>query len=202
MIVQAHICESAPFSTTAARAYDSCRGCQGEGVLSGEFGSGEYLDSRAIAMAKMAASNLGGNLRYLPVVKLVLSGFVVDAGPFLCWFDPMRLRRIEFNYCVDAGFAIAGNMYDSVEISYPEAPLENSRIVKISKHSRSDLQVVTLAKGKKVHEPAARLKPKISAILSHKWFSTDSTRRNQEGSQSSAEDLRHPRRKVGDQNFE
>jgi hypothetical protein len=55
-------------------------GQDGEGILSLEFGIGEYLDRQAIAMAKLDAAPMGGRLRYLPVVKLALSGFVIDSG--------------------------------------------------------------------------------------------------------------------------
>ena len=55
-------------------------GQDGEGILSAEFGIGEYLDKQAIAMAKLEAAPKGGRLRYLPVVKLALSGFVIDSG--------------------------------------------------------------------------------------------------------------------------
>lgn len=55
-------------------------GQDGEGILGIEFGIGEYLDRQAIAMAKLDAAPMGGRLRYLPVVKLAMSGFVIDAG--------------------------------------------------------------------------------------------------------------------------
>jgi hypothetical protein len=55
-------------------------GQDGEGTLNLEFGVGEYLDKQAIAMAKLDAAPMGGRLRYLPVVKLALSGFVIDSG--------------------------------------------------------------------------------------------------------------------------
>jgi hypothetical protein len=55
-------------------------GQDGEGTLNLEFGIGEYLDEQAIAMAKLDAALMGGRLRYLPVVKLALSGFVIDSG--------------------------------------------------------------------------------------------------------------------------
>jgi hypothetical protein len=55
-------------------------GQDGEGTLSLEFGIGEYLDRQAIAMAKLDAAPMGGRLRYLPVVKLALSGFILDSG--------------------------------------------------------------------------------------------------------------------------
>jgi hypothetical protein len=55
-------------------------GQDGEGTLSLEFGIGEYLDKQAIAMAKLDAAPMGGRLRYLTVVKLALSGFVIDSG--------------------------------------------------------------------------------------------------------------------------
>jgi hypothetical protein len=59
-------------------------GQDGEGILGTEFGVGEYLDRQAIAMAKLAAVPMGGRLRYLPVVKLAISGFVIDSGA-LTW---------------------------------------------------------------------------------------------------------------------
>jgi hypothetical protein len=55
-------------------------GQDGEGTLNLEFGIGEYFDEQAIAMAKLDAAPMGGRLRYLPVVKLALSGFVIDSG--------------------------------------------------------------------------------------------------------------------------
>jgi hypothetical protein len=55
-------------------------GQDGEGTLNLEFGIGEYLDKQAIAMAKLDAAPMGGRLRYLTVVKLALSGFVIDSG--------------------------------------------------------------------------------------------------------------------------
>jgi len=55
-------------------------GQDGEGTLNLEFGIGEYLDKQAIAMAKLDAALMGGRLRYLTVVKLALSGFVIDSG--------------------------------------------------------------------------------------------------------------------------
>jgi hypothetical protein len=55
-------------------------GQDGEGILSLEFGIGEYLDRQAIEMAKLDAAPMGGRLPYLPVVKLALSGFVIDSG--------------------------------------------------------------------------------------------------------------------------
>ena len=55
-------------------------GQDGEGTLNLEFGIGEYLDKQAIAMAKLDVAPMGGRLRYLPVVKLALSGFVIDSG--------------------------------------------------------------------------------------------------------------------------
>lgn len=55
-------------------------GQDGTGILSLEFGVGEYLDEQAIAMAKSDAGPIGGRLPYLPVVNLALSGFVIDSG--------------------------------------------------------------------------------------------------------------------------
>ncbi len=148
----------------------NCRGQHGEGDLSPEFGIGEYLDKQAIAMAKLEAAPRGGRLRYLPVVKLALSGFVVDAGS-MKWFDPLRLRQIEFKHnCIDAGFALPVNMVDLVKMSWPRG--NDGRTVKVTNVTREDIHLITLKKGKIVNESTG-LKPKISSILTHCWFLTN-----------------------------
>lgn len=146
------------------------RGQHGEGTLSSEYGIGEYLDKEAIAMAKFDAAPKGGRLRYLPVVKLALSGFVLDSGA-MKWFDPLRLRQIELRHsCVDAGFAVPGNMTALVKVSWPEE--DKSRTVKMTTITREDVQLLTLKKGKLVADSIG-LKPKITSLLSHRWFSTN-----------------------------
>jgi hypothetical protein len=47
---------------------------------------------------------MGHRHNYLSIVHLVLSGFVVDNGPFVLWFG-QELRTIHFKRdCVDVGF--------------------------------------------------------------------------------------------------
>ena len=121
-------------------------------------------------MAKLEAAPRGGRSRYLPMVRLALSGFVLDAGA-IKWFDPLRLRQIKFKHnCVDAGFALPTNMVDLVKISCPGR--NDCRTVKLTKVAREDIHLITLKKGRKVNEPTG-LKPKISSILTHRWFSTN-----------------------------
>ena len=118
-------------------------GCDGEGILNEIYGDGEYLDAEAIAAAKMHA--LSSSPRHLPVVRLVLSGFVVDTGPFLQWFDPLQFREIEFrSHCIDAGFALPPRMKNRVTILCP-APTEY-REVKMTKVKLADVHVVQTAK--------------------------------------------------------
>jgi hypothetical protein len=45
-------------------------------------------------------------------------------------------------------------------------------MVTMAKVAREDLHIITLKKGKVVNENA-RLKPKISSLLSHRWFSNN-----------------------------
>ena len=84
----------------------------GNGELYRELGEGEYLDKFAIEKAKIRAGimqELSSPL--LPIKRLTLSGFVVDAGPFLQWFDPQKLRSIYFKgHCVDSGFWVPSPM--------------------------------------------------------------------------------------------
>jgi hypothetical protein len=77
------------------------------------------LDKYAIQDARAAVK--GCELNRLPIKKLVLSGFVVDAEPFFKWFNPNLLRTIEFKHdCLDAGFALPAFMEGRVEIFWPQ----------------------------------------------------------------------------------
>jgi hypothetical protein len=99
--------------------------------LNRRVGIGEYLDKHAIAQAKERASTMGGSLERLPVVKLSLTGFVVDSDPFCLWFNPHRLRVIEFkNDCVDAGFALPTSMAENVAIKFPKRITEHAMIAR------------------------------------------------------------------------
>ena len=96
------------------------RGDEEEGNLLYSLGEGEYLDQQSIQKAWEAARSLGCTLRFLPIVRLVLAGFVVDAGPFYSWFSFVRLQEIVFKHdCFDAGFRLPKPMHDRVSISAP-----------------------------------------------------------------------------------
>lgn len=61
--------------------------------------------------AKIRALAMGSTCKRLSIKKLTLSGFIVDAGPFIHWFDPRKLRSIHFKgQCVDAGFWLPRSM--------------------------------------------------------------------------------------------
>lgn len=118
---------------------------QEDGTLSSTFGIGEYLDKCVIATARSAVAQQGVNLRYLPIAKLVLAGFVVDAGPFFRWFNPIRIRHIHFKYgCIDAGFALPLNTSDLVAVSWTNCLPESRNIVPVSKVDRQDVKVLTI----------------------------------------------------------
>lgn len=69
-----------------------------------KYGDAEYLDKLAMEQAKVRAMAMGYRREYMSIVHLVLSGFVVDNGPFVLWFGP-ELRTIHFKRdCIDAGF--------------------------------------------------------------------------------------------------
>ena len=117
-------------------------------------------------MAKFAAASQGCRVRYLPIVKLTLMGFVVDAGP-VKWFDPQRLRQITFRHgCVDAGFSLPDRMADLIKIHVPKP----GSTMNVSEVTPKDVKVVTLKKGLVVKEAAS--KPKLGPSFTNRWFST------------------------------
>lgn len=131
-----------------------CSGDKGEGVLRHSIGYGEYLDTFAIMNAKKEAQAKGPVTEKLPIATLRLTGFVVDADPFKRWFDPEKLREIDFTQdCIDAGFGLSVNMLQKVKISYPggEAP----KVLQAQAFKLSDVKLITLKKGKKVAEEPA-----------------------------------------------
>lgn len=76
-----------------------------------KIGYGEYLDKHSIEAAKVRALAMGATSKQLTIKKLTLSGFVVDADPFIHWFDPQKLRSIHFKgECVDAGLWLPASM--------------------------------------------------------------------------------------------
>ncbi len=126
-----------------------------------------------MATARSLVSCQGVNLRYLPIVKLVLAGFVVDAGPFFRWFNPMRLRNIEFKYgCIDAGFALPSHMSNLVTVSWPGKPQQERRTITITRTRQQDIRTIWLKRKSSRAEQAHGLKPKISSILTKNWFSS------------------------------
>ncbi|RMZ82958.1 hypothetical protein DV737_g1834, partial [Chaetothyriales sp. CBS 132003] len=133
-------------------------GHHGEGILHEEFGQGEYLDSQAIKMARqrVVRSLPFNNQRFLPVEKLSLERFVVDGGSIMRWFDPQRLREIEFeDGCVDAGLYLEPEMCHvktTAPTTRPQHCLPHyldrrpmGRVVKMG-----ELKVVELKKGRVV----------------------------------------------------
>lgn len=84
-----------------------------------KIGYGEYLDKQSIEKAKIRALAMGPTCKQLTIKKLTLSGFVVDADPFIHWFDPVKLRSIHFKgQCVDAGFWLPASM-EKVSVRVP-----------------------------------------------------------------------------------
>ena len=127
-----------------------------------------------MASARNLVSSQGINLRYLPIVKLVLAGFVVDAGPFFRWFNPMRLRHVDFKHgCVDAGFALPSHMDNLVTVSWPESSLGECKLATVSRMSQHDVKRVSLSRKTSSRFQASNgLKPKIGSILAKNWFSS------------------------------
>lgn len=92
---------------------------------------------------------MGETSHRLSIKKLTLSGFVVDADPLLQWFDPKKLRCIQFKgRCIDAGFWLPEAMKDVV-VLYPRkidlAPVP-AGLVKID--MAKDVSVLELKNGK------------------------------------------------------
>ncbi|RHZ53728.1 uncharacterized protein CDV56_104570 [Aspergillus thermomutatus] len=126
-------------------------GHAGDGTLDPKVGAGEYLDKTAIEKAKVRAMVMGRTLNRLSIKTLTLTGFVVDADPFIHWFDPKHLKCIHFkDYCVDAGFYLSWPMR-KVVIHYPRdvsmEPVPARRIDPLR-----ELKVIELKGGKKVGE--------------------------------------------------
>ncbi|KAJ5096414.1 hypothetical protein NUU61_005770 [Penicillium alfredii] len=128
-------------------------GYRGNGILHPDIGCGEYLDKHSIEKAKIRALAMGRTPKRLGIKTLVLTGFVVDADPFLHWFDPHKLRSIHFKgHCIDAGFWLAHSMRQ-VTVRHPKAiDLEAVPTGILSLNLWKDLKVVGLKGGKKVEE--------------------------------------------------
>ncbi|KKZ63044.1 hypothetical protein EMCG_02614 [[Emmonsia] crescens] len=129
-------------------------GDDGQGILHRRVGIGEYLDKYAIAHAKVRAAGIGSTLPLLPIVKLSLTGFVVDADPFRL-FNPHRLRLIDFkNDCVDAGFALPDCMREQVVVYWPKLLSEQATVASRVKHG--EIKLIDLgSKAKKLADTPA-----------------------------------------------
>ena len=142
----------------------------GAGNLNRRVGIGEYLDKRSIEQAKLRAMIEGPTSPRLSIRTLILTGFVVDADPFILWFDPARLRRIDFrNDCVDAGFYLPGSMKEKVTVAYPQHAEGHAHAVSARRvEVKEELKVVELKDGKKISEKPHRVKQK-RRDTKHKW---------------------------------
>jgi hypothetical protein len=128
-------------------------GTLGDGVLHPDIGCGEYLDKHSIEKAKILAMALGRTSKRLSIKHLTLSGFVVDADPFLVWFDAEKLQSIKFKgQCVDAGFWLPRSM-ENVIVRYPrKSELEPVAVRMISVDVQKELKVVDIQDGSDVSQ--------------------------------------------------
>ena len=121
-------------------------GQNGTGNLDPNIGWGEYLDKLAIEKAKVGAMATGRTCNRLSIKTLILTGFVVDADPFLHWFDPQRLQCVDFkNDCVDAGFYLCRAM-KKVVVRFPRR-VEERMVVGRWVDLKKELRVVEIGEG-------------------------------------------------------
>jgi hypothetical protein len=104
-----------------------------------------------IEKAKIRAMASGSTRNRLSIRTLILTGVVVDADPFLHWFDPKRLKYINFkDNCVDAGFYLSHCM-KNVSILFPKKirePILTGRRVNLCR----ELKLVRIKRGRKVEK--------------------------------------------------
>jgi hypothetical protein len=133
----------------------TCSGNLGDGALHPDIGCGEYLDKHNIEKAKVLAMAMGRTSKRLSIKHLNLSGFVVDADPFLNWFDPEKLEIIKFKgQCVDAGFWLPQSM-ENVTVRYPrKSELEPVAVGMVSVDVQKELKVVNMQDGLDVGQGA------------------------------------------------
>ncbi|BCS23215.1 uncharacterized protein APUU_31440A [Aspergillus puulaauensis] len=123
----------------------------GEGSLVRTVGIGEYLDKICLEKAKIRAMAMGSTRNRLSIRTLVLSGVVVDADPFLHWFDPKRLKCINLKEnCVDAGFWLPHCM-KKVSVLFPRQ-IDEPTVIGRRVNPSAELKVVELKGGKKIGE--------------------------------------------------
>lgn len=119
----------------------------GHGQLHHELGYGELLDSLAIGLAQKRAKEQGLVGDKLSIATLNLTSFVVDADPFVKWFDSGKLRDVNFDgFCVDAGFSLPQEMRHQVTVSIPNGALP--RVVMAKKYQTGSAKLITVGKGR------------------------------------------------------
>ncbi|KAJ5175728.1 uncharacterized protein N7482_001605 [Penicillium canariense] len=119
----------------------------GDGELHPDIGCGEYLDKHSIEKAKILAMATSRACKRLSIKNLTLSGFVIDADPFLHWFDPEQLLTIRFlGQCLDAGFWLPQAMKVSLRCPRKMEPGIVS-VGMIPVDLQKDLKVVSVNEG-------------------------------------------------------
>lgn len=127
----------------------SCSGYKGHGQLHHEIGYGELLDSLAIGLAQRRAKKQGPVNDKLSIATLNLTSFVVDADPFVKWFDGRKLRGVNFDgFCIDAGLALPLEMLDHVNVSIPSGAIP--RVVTAKRYGAGSVKLVTIRMRRKV----------------------------------------------------
>jgi hypothetical protein len=111
------------------------------------------LDKQCIEKAKILAMTMGRTSQCLSIKHLTMSGFVVDADPFVQWFDPLKLQSIKFKgQCFDAGLWLPESM-KSITVRYPrKVELEPVGVGMTSVDLRKELKVVDIQDGLTVGE--------------------------------------------------
>ncbi|PYH43633.1 uncharacterized protein BP01DRAFT_375288 [Aspergillus saccharolyticus JOP 1030-1] len=123
----------------------------GTGQLDHTIGQGEYLDKLVMEKAKVCAMAIGYTRNKFSIRSLTLTGFVVDADPFLHWFDIRRLKCLNFkDFCVDGGMWLCEPM-KRVSVWWPKEIDERAVVVR-RVNPREEVKVVQLRDGRKVGE--------------------------------------------------
>lgn len=91
---------------------------------------------------------IGRTSNRLSIKHLTLSGLVVDADPFVHWFDPVKLRSIKFKgHCLDAGLWLPESM-ENVIVRYPrKIELEPVAVGMVSVDLQKELKVMDVRGG-------------------------------------------------------
>ncbi len=120
----------------------------GDGELHPKIGRGEYLDKQCIEKAKILALAMDRTPKYLSIKHLTLSGFVVDADPFVHWFDPEKLQSIKFKgRCLDAGLWLPESMKNVIVRHSGKIELEPVAVGMVSVDAQQELKVMDVENG-------------------------------------------------------